>query len=308
MWKRALDRAGVRDPQLRRDYTDQRRAVRRFATAEYAAARILLPAELLPHVVAAVAFMHDTDDRIDRGTPDERAAALTEWDGLVRKALAEGDSALPVLRCLARTTERHPDVRAHVDEFLRGCEREVTWRSIADDEELRQYVREYSLPALMLTACLLAPEDAATRTTFTEGCHLLIRAMQRIDFLEDLPEDVRAGRHGVPVDAVTRHGADLTRPGHALGRLVEEQADRAAADLAAATPLPTLVAPPYRPFVRALVGVQSLRLDAVRRAGASLATRPSGPSAPAAALLLLREAARRIRNQGLYREWIFLHE
>ncbi|MFE6856223.1 hypothetical protein ACFVDH_36200, partial [Streptomyces sp. NPDC057674] len=78
MWKRALDRAGVREPRLRRDYTEQRTAVRRFAAAEYAAARILLPAELLPHVVAAVAFMHDTDDRVDRGTPEDRAAALAE--------------------------------------------------------------------------------------------------------------------------------------------------------------------------------------------------------------------------------------
>ncbi|MFE6710666.1 phytoene/squalene synthase family protein [Streptomyces sp. NPDC057695] len=298
MWKRALDRAGVREPRLRRDYAEQRRAVRRFATAEYMAARLLLPAALLPHVVAAVAFMHDTDDRIDRGTPDERAAALTEWDGLVRKSLAEGDSALPVLRCLARTAESHPGIRAHVEDFLRGCEREVAWRTIADDEELGRYVREYSLPALMLTACLLAPEDAATRTAFTEGCHLLMRAMQRIDFLEDLPEDVRGGRHGIPLDAMARHGADVTVPGPALGRLVEDQADRAAADLTAATPLPSLVAPPYRPFVRALVGVQRLRLDGVRRAGASLATRTSGPSAPAAALLLLREAARRFVGTG----------
>ncbi|MFF0559306.1 phytoene/squalene synthase family protein [Streptomyces sp. NPDC004266] len=295
MWKRALDRAGVREPRLRRDYTEQQRAARRYRTAEYAAARLLLPAALLPHVVAAVAFMHDTDDRIDRGTPDERAAALAEWDRLVRKAFAEGDSGLPVLRCLVRTSERHPDVRTYVEEFLRGCAREVAWRTIADDEELERYVREYSLPALMLTACLFAPDDGAARAAFTDGCHRLIRAMQRIDFLEDLPEDVRAGRAGVPADAVARHGADLTRPGPALGRLVEEQADRAAADLASVS-LTGLVAPSYRPFVRALVGVQHLRLGAVRRAGASLATRTSGPPAPAAAALLLRETAARVRR------------
>ncbi|MEU4272943.1 squalene/phytoene synthase family protein [Streptomyces sp. NPDC026092] len=295
MWRWALDRAGVREPRLRRDYTEQRRAVRRFATAEYAAARLLLPAALLPHVVAAVAFMHETDDRIDRGAIDERAAALVEWDGLVRKAFAEGDSALPVLRCLVRTAERHPDVRVYVEGFLQGCEREVTWRAIADEEELEEYVREYSLPALMLTACLLAPADAAARAVFTDGCHRLIRAMQRIDFLEDLAEDVAAGRPGVPADAVARHGADLSRPGVALDRLVGEQADRAAADLAAAGPLMGVVDASYRPFVRALVGVQGLRLDAVRRAGASLATRGSGPSARAAVVLLLREAVARGR-------------
>ncbi|MFJ5831412.1 squalene/phytoene synthase family protein [Streptomyces sp. NPDC093089] len=297
MWKRALDRAEVREPRLRREYTEQRRAVRRYRTAEYAAARLLLPAGVLPHVVAAVAFMHDTDDRIDRGEPEERAAALGEWAGLVGKAFAEGDSGLSVLRCLVRTAERNPDVRGYVDEFLRGCEREVAWRSIADDEELEQYVREYCLPALMLTACLVAPSDASARAEFEDGCHRLMRAMQRIDFLEDLPEDVRAGRSGVPVDAVERHGADLTRPGAALGRLVEEQAGRAAADLAAAAPLAGVVDSSYRPFMRALLGVQHLRLDAVRRAGASLATRPSGPSAPAAAVLLLRETvAARVRR------------
>ncbi|APE25997.1 MULTISPECIES: squalene/phytoene synthase family protein [Streptomyces] len=298
MWKRALDRAGVREPRLRREYTAQRQAVRRFATAEYAAARLLLPAALVPHVVAAVAFMHDTDDRIDRGPVDERAAALTEWDGLVRKALAEGDSALPVLRCLVRTVECHPDVRTHVDAFLRGCEREVAWRTIADEEDLERYVEEYSLPALMLTACLLAPADTAARAAFTDGCHRLIRGMQRIDFLEDLPEDLRAGRTGVPADAVARHGADLTRPDAALGRLVQEQADRADVDLTAAASLPDVTAPSYGPFLRALIGVQRLRLDAVRHAGASLATRTSGPAAPAAAALLLRETARRLRTPG----------
>ncbi|MEU9298207.1 squalene/phytoene synthase family protein [Streptomyces sp. NPDC048266] len=296
MWKRALDRAGVSERRLRRDYTDQRRQVRRYRTAEYAAARLLLPAALLPHVVAAVAFMHDTDDRIDRGAPQERAAALAEWDALVRKAFDEGDSGLPALRCLVHTAAQHPDVRAYVDQFLQGCEREVAWRSIADDEELGEYVREYCLPALMLTACLLAPADASARAAFVDGCHRLIRAMQRIDFLEDLPEDVRAGRPGIPADAVARHGADLSRPGAGLGRLVEEQADRAATDLAAAGPLADVVDPVYRPFFQALVGVQHLRLNAVRRAGASLATRSSGPPAPAAAALLLRETAARARQ------------
>ncbi|MEU7072425.1 squalene/phytoene synthase family protein [Streptomyces narbonensis] len=298
MWKRVLDRAGIEEPQLRRDYTQQRRAVRRFATAEYAAARLLLPAPLVPHVVAAVAFMHDTDDRIDRGTWDDRTAALTEWDGLVRKAFAEGDSELPVLRCLVRTAEHHPDVRASVEEFLKGCEREVAWRTIADEAELERYMEQYSLPALMLTACLLAPPDAAARAAFIGGCHRLIRAMQRFDFLEDLSEDVRAGRPGVPADAVARHGADLTRPSAELGRLVVEQADLADTDLAAAACLTDVVDPSYRPFLRTLIGVQRLRLDAVRHAGASLATRTSGPPAPAAAALLLRETVARARRTG----------
>ncbi|MFG2332363.1 squalene/phytoene synthase family protein [Streptomyces sp. NPDC048604] len=293
MWKRALDRAGAFDARLRRDFTEQRRAVRRFKPAEYAATRLLLPKALLPHVVAAVAFMHETDNRVDSGSRHDRVAAQGEWDGLVRKALDGADTELPVLRCLAHTAERHPALRGHVEEFLRGCEREAEWRAFADDEELAWYVREYSLPALMLTACLISPEEPARRAAYADACHRLIAGMQRLDFLEDLSEDVRDGRPGIPADAVARHGADLTRPDAALGRLVAEQAARAAAELPDTDAFEAAVDPEYRPFVRALVGVQRLRLDAVRSAGASLATRASGPAPLAAAALLFREWRRR---------------
>ncbi|WP_406858872.1 squalene/phytoene synthase family protein [Streptomyces sp. HUAS MG47] len=302
MWKRALDRAGVSDARLRRDFTEQRRAVRRYRPAEYAAARLLLPEALLPHVVAAVAFMHETDDRVDRGSRDDgddRVAAWADWDGHVRKALDGADPELPVLRCLVHTTEHRPALRGHVEEFLRGSEREAEWTAFADDAELARYVRAYSLPALMLTAGLIAPEDPARRAAYTDACHRLIAGMQRLDFLEDLSEDVREGRPGIPADAVARHGADLTRPDAALGRLVAEQADRAAAEMPGTEVLEAAVDPEYRPFVRALVGVQRLRLDAVRRAGASLATRSSGPARPAAAGLLLGEW--RSRRRGLQR-------
>lgn len=56
-WSRTLDEAGVSDPLLRRDYTEQRRLVARFARAEYMAVRLLLPAAVVPDVIAATAFM-----------------------------------------------------------------------------------------------------------------------------------------------------------------------------------------------------------------------------------------------------------
>ncbi|WP_418955289.1 squalene/phytoene synthase family protein [Streptomyces tritici] len=298
MWNRVLDRAGVPDPGLRRDYTLQRRAVRRYRPAEYTAARLLLPAALLPDVVAAVAFMHETDDRVDRGARDERAAALAAWDGHVRKALDGGDAELPVLRCLVRTVERTPALRAHVEEFLRGAEREAEWRGVADEDDFAAYVRAYSLPGLMLTACLLAPADPVRRAAFTDGCHRIIAGMQRLDFLEDLSEDLREGRPGVPADALARHGAEPSRPDAALGRVVAEQADRAAAELAGGEGVEAAVDDAFRPFVRALLGVQRLRLDAVRRAGASLAVRTSGPAPAAAAALLLREWRARRAGKG----------
>src|SRR4051812_34652965 len=57
-WNQSLDAAGVRGPRLRRDYGVQRRSVSRFRRTSYLAARVLLPGPMLPHVVAATAFMH----------------------------------------------------------------------------------------------------------------------------------------------------------------------------------------------------------------------------------------------------------
>ncbi|MEU2119597.1 squalene/phytoene synthase family protein [Streptomyces sp. NPDC016459] len=108
MWGRVLDRAGIGEPEVRRGYTAQRRAVRRFAPAEYMAARLLLPAPLQPDVVVLVAFMHETDDRIDRGDRQAREEALQHWHMLVDEALTTGGSSHPVLQALAWTSVATP--------------------------------------------------------------------------------------------------------------------------------------------------------------------------------------------------------
>jgi phytoene synthase len=315
MWGRVLDRAGITDARLRRDYALQRRVVARFARAEYLAVRLLLPAALQPDVVAAVAFMHETDDRVDRGGPAERRAALDRWTELVEAACGRpagaavardaGDAGLPVLRALAHTAGRHPDLPERVRAFLDGAAWEVAWEKFATEADLDRYVTGYSLPAFMLTAGFLAPSAPADRDRFDRCCERLISAMQRLDFLEDLAADLRTGRLGIPGEALA--GCGLTRadllPGGgrkpAVSRLVRTQADAAAAALDAARPLEDTAAPAYRPFVRALIGVQRHRLRAVRAAGAGLVERPSGPSVAGCLGLLVRQtAARRWRRGG----------
>ncbi|MFH9953725.1 squalene/phytoene synthase family protein [Streptomyces roseolus] len=96
-----LDLADIRQPDVRRGYTAQRRSVRRFAPAEYMAARLLLPAPLQPDVIVLVTFMHDTDDRIDHGSRHDREKALQAWRLLVDESLASGRPPHPVLRTLS---------------------------------------------------------------------------------------------------------------------------------------------------------------------------------------------------------------
>ncbi|MFC5220446.1 squalene/phytoene synthase family protein [Streptomyces coerulescens] len=287
-WSAALNEAGITDPTLRRAYGTQREQVRTYAFHPYLAARLLLPARLLPSVVAMVAFMHATDDRIDTGDPGTRHKTLSAWDRQVRAALdtdgsapapGPGTSDAALLQTLADTARRHgPHLTTRVHDFLNGAPTEADFTGFDTEADFQAYIDSYALPALMLTASLIAPAPESGKDEgFRQGCRALIEGWQRSDFLADLPEDTRQGRIGIARDELARHGltpADLhTRPARchpALERLLGTQADLAEAALRACRELPELVQRPYRPFLRALICVQDLQLQAVRRKGSSL--------------------------------------
>ncbi|NUS27126.1 MAG: squalene/phytoene synthase family protein [Streptomyces sp.] len=302
-WSAALTRAGITDPHLRHAYDAQRTLVRRNRREEYLATRLLLPAPIHPAVIAAVAFMDETDRRIDSGDIPTRQDTLRSWDRQVTAALAGEPTENETLRVLADTARRHPVLGARVRGFLDGAPVEATWSGFATEADFQDYVDRYSLPALMLTASLIGPApDAEQHEPFRRGCRRLIEAMQRTDFLADLAEDVGQGRVGIPKDELDRHGLDFDslreRPQEcapAVGRLVDAQAERAGTVLARCRSLPELVAPEYRPFLSALISVQELRLEAVRRNRGSLLQRGASP-APSAALRVLWRGYRAARG------------
>ncbi|MGW1895103.1 phytoene/squalene synthase family protein [Streptomyces sp. NPDC002004] len=305
-WSAALDQGGISNPSLRRDYDAQRRIVRRFAPAEYLAVRMLLPARLHPPVVAVVAFMHATDELIDRGDVAARRDALQSWDRRVREALkGNSTSGRPMLRTLADTTHRYPQMAERIEAFLDGAPAEAEWTGFENEHDFQAYVDGYSLPAFMLSASLLVSSASAEHEAFLGGCRSLIEAMQRIDFLADLAEDAEQGRVGIPREELTRAGLDVetirSRPSAcrpSVERLVSVQANAARTALAACADLPRLVERENQPFLRALIAVQALRLHEVKRKGAQLLERGAQPPAVPALRLLLRHyvAARRVRR------------
>nr|WSY49325.1 squalene/phytoene synthase family protein [Streptomyces sp. NBC_00886] len=301
-WPTALTKAGITDPRLRRAYDAQRRLVRRFALHEYVAVRLLLPADLHPPVIAAVAYMHSTDELIDTGDVHVRTTTLASWDTETTAALDEGGEppAEDTLLALRDTTLRHPHLAARVRAFLDGAPVEASWTGFETEADFQAYVDSYALPALMLTASLLAPDpDAGADEPFVRGCRALIEGLQRADFLADLAEDAENGRIGVPEDELVRHGLkfdDLRNKSEAcvpaLARLVRAQADLAEATLTEGRGLPALVAAEHRPFLDALIAVQELRLRAVRREGGRLLRRGASPAAFATLRVLARQYRR----------------
>ncbi|MFF3562636.1 squalene/phytoene synthase family protein [Streptomyces sp. NPDC002574] len=285
-WRHTLDRAGIDDPALREAYTAQRRLVARFDRATFLGVRLLLPADLVPDVVAAIAFMHHTDNLLDQDADGDAAfTAFTAWERRVRGALEDGTGGEGgdgdgdrVLRALAHTVSRRPVLGDVVAEYLVAAPADAGWRGFATEADFQAYVDAYSLPAFLLVACLLAPPTGYAG--YRAACRTFVEAAQRLDFLEDVTEDLRAARLGIPEDALARHG--LTRAGleHRapegdFASLVRDVAATTRRGLADARRLADIVPVPHRPMTRALIDLQGHRLRAAERTGAALLTGPA---------------------------------
>ncbi|MGV9451584.1 phytoene/squalene synthase family protein [Streptomyces sp. NPDC003635] len=304
-WTRTLRRAGITEPDLHAAYGRQRRRVRRFKPEEYLTVRLLLPAHLHPAVIATVAFMHETDQRIDTGAQDVREQALARWATATLDVLDGTRATDAILMALADTVVRHPQLKPRIEAFLHGARHEVDYAGFATEEELRTYVDTYSLPAFMLMACLLQQAGHAQDVAFEHRCRDLIESMQRTDFLEDLAEDAQQGHVGIPRQDLGRHGLTVEHlrfptddVRSSLTHLVREQVELAQSRLTASRQLIDLVPAQTRPFLRAMLDVQQLRLRAVHRNSGRLADVSTRPALPALLRILAREyrAARRQRQ------------
>ncbi|MCF3106116.1 squalene/phytoene synthase family protein [Streptomyces roseoverticillatus] len=313
-WGRTLTAAGIHGPRLRDDYTRQRSLVAAYRRHAYAAVRLLLPAEVVPHVIAATAFMHHTDTLLDQGAGgDAGGEDVAAWEKEVADALASGESGHPVLRPLLHTVSVHPGLKGRIEEFLAGASLDRDFTGFADEAEYQRYVDAYAFPAFMLIAGLVLAPDAGSGPADDAGsgpgsgvagsralCRSYIDGSQRLDFVNDLAEDLRDGRLALPAEALERHGvsrADLERGRDTPGTraLLAVSLDRARRDLLASRRLPGFAPPAHRAFIRAFISLEVLTADAALAKGTAVFGGPARPSVPAALGVLLREYGRRGR-------------
>ncbi|WP_052443148.1 phytoene/squalene synthase family protein, partial [Streptacidiphilus neutrinimicus] len=234
-WSRTLDAAGVVDPALRTDYGAQRGAVLRFKPEAYLAVRLLVPPELVPHVVVATAFMHRTDDLLDSAEPvARRREAFGAWESTVRAASAGGpatDDAL--VRALAHSSAALPQLGEHVAAFLDTALTDLDFAGFATEEDYQAYVDAYSLPAVLVVASVLTPVTPPMRT----ACRAWIEGGQRLDFVADLAEDLAADRLTIPQEtlkafSVTRDDLVAARDTPGVRALLAHLLDLSEASLA----------------------------------------------------------------------------
>ncbi|MFI6847541.1 squalene/phytoene synthase family protein [Kitasatospora sp. NBC_00085] len=300
-WESALDAAGIDDPGLRDDYSRQRRQVTQYKREAVLAADLLLPARLVPHVIAATAHMHRTDTLLDSGPRDERKAAYSRWEQEVADSLANGGTDNPELRPLLNTVAAHPALRDRALEHLAGAGADLDFAGFATEADYQHYVDAYSLPAFMVVATLLGPDG--DQTAYRAACRTFIDASQRLDFVSDLAEDLADDRLTIPEQTLNRHEvtrADLEHARNLTGirALITDQLDRVDRTLAEGRAVVGHVPPAHRPMVRCMIGLDELTSTAARADIPALLRRSAGPPKLAALRLLGLEylRARRVRR------------
>ncbi|MEU4659478.1 squalene/phytoene synthase family protein [Streptomyces sp. NPDC023723] len=291
-WSRSLTAAGVTDPGARRDYEEQRRLVARFRPASYLAVRLLLPRPVLPHVVAMTAVMHHGDNLLDTGPRPHREAAWADWERRVRAGLAAGTSDDALVRALVSTVAARPRLGRAVEEYLATARAELEFAGFATEDDYQSYVDAYSLPAFMLVAELLGP-DGDDDGRYRAACRMFIDGSQRLDFVNDLAEDLRDGRLGIAASALEKFSVptdDLVagRSPAGLPELLDDQLGLARAALLASRRLTGLVPAGSRRLVRALIEIELLTADAARERGPALLRGAAGPPKAGAARALVR--------------------
>ncbi|WP_343299646.1 hypothetical protein [Streptomyces sp. 5-6(2022)] len=109
-------------------------------------------------------------------------------------------------------------MRGRVEDFLDATAMELEFTGFATEADYQHYVDAYALPAFMLIAGLIAGEHPTT--DHREACRVYIDGSQRLDFVNDLAEDLADGRAGTVPGAPRRPSPALTTTrtrGHRAG-------------------------------------------------------------------------------------------
>jgi squalene synthase HpnC len=199
-------------------------------------ASLAFPRELRPHVRALYAYARLVDilgDELEGG-PDARLAALDELERDV-DACYTGAPTWPVVVELQPTIREFDLPR---EPFLRLIEANRMDQRIAEYEtwrDVKHYCVHSADPCGRLVLGVLRRLDDGEAVALSDD---VCTGLQLVNFLQDVPRDLRLGRVYLPAEDRRRFAVtELARPNEPLRRLLASEAGRARGLLAAGEPL-----------------------------------------------------------------------
>lgn len=258
-------------------------AIARRARMENFPVARLFPVALRADIAALYGVARLIDEAGD-SAPGDRLAALAALDADVDR-LAAGNPDLPILAALLPACARGLDPTP-LHDLVAANRQDQSVTRYGTFAELRDYCRLSADPVgrMVLDLLGLATPDRLRRSD--EIC----TALQLAEHLQDVGEDLRAGRIYLPQDALARHdvSADLladlahARDIPAAGRarvaaLLCGETTRARALLDAGSPLIGTIPGRARLAIAGFVAGGAAALDAVRAAGPAAVTATPRP-------------------------------
>src|ERR1700761_275609 len=137
----------------------------------------------------------------------------------------------------------------------------------------------------MLVATLLGPEG--DQNAYRAACRVYIEAIQLLDFVNDLAEDLASGRLTIPERTLEQHSvtrADLeqARDLPAVRVLIADLLDRVEQGLDDCRDVTELLPLAHRPMLRCMIRLDELTITAARNDISALLHRPAAPGKAAA--------------------------
>lgn len=160
---------------------------------------IFFPPHIRDDVFALYSFVRTADDYVD-AVPQQTEEFYAFTDAYRRAAAGEatGDPVIDGFAALAKRRQFDP---GWADAFLGSMEQDITTGQYETEEDLLGYLYGSSeVVGLMMARILRLPVDAYP------AARLLGRAMQHINFIRDIPEDLELGRVYFPQEALERFG------------------------------------------------------------------------------------------------------
>jgi squalene synthase HpnC len=269
-------------------------AVRARAAGEnFPVALRLLRAPVRADLLAIYDFARLTDELGDQ-YPGDRLAAL-DWLERDLDALAPGGQAgHPVVAALAGPIARHPIDVGWFRDLIEANRRDQRKHRYATFDELLDYCRYSADPVGRLVLAVFDVDDPALTRLSDDVCS----GLQVVEHLQDVGEDLAAGRVYLPQDDLARFGCtddDLRRPaaGEPLRSLIEFEAGRATTLLGSGARLVAGLPMPARLAVAGFVAGGLAALDAIAAAGYDVLAQQCRPSRRRLAWHAVRLLARR---------------
>jgi squalene synthase HpnC len=225
---------------------DSRDVLARKAAAEnFPVALRLLPRRHRGHLMAVYNFARTVDDVGDEAPPDQRLGLLDEVDEDLTRLYAAVRASMPASR------PRYPAI-AGLAEVVADCAiPEQCFRDLIDANRQDQVVTRYETFEELLGYCTLSANPVGRIVLHVFGCSTPERArlsdaicsgLQIVEHLQDVGEDLRAGRIYLPAADMRSHGCterdlagEVASP--QLRRLIAAEAGRAAALINSGAPL-----------------------------------------------------------------------